>query len=208
MSHRQTDQANSTIWLTLRPSQSQERPLVLGVCYIPQGSHHSVQLNHRPAHIRFESLTARIAQFSSGGHVLVAGDLHARVVQTCKVGAHRHESDHFPLELQLLLTAPTLPAAPPPPQAPTPIWMWDNSQRGPYADALLSGPYATLGRYPSWQLLLEEWKEGIPYLSTTIGTRKQTVPMAQLEQDWAEGVQRIGQREYRGGTGHQSRGVA
>jgi len=27
-------------------------------------------------------------------------------------------------------------------------------------------------------------------LSTTIGTRKQTVPMAQLEQDWAEGVQR------------------
>ncbi|DBA98139.1 TPA: hypothetical protein ACH3X1_014758 [Trebouxia sp. C0004] len=52
------------------------------------------------------------------------------------------------------------------------------------------GRYATLGRYPSWQLLLEEWKEGIPYLSTTIGTRKQTVPMAQLEQDWAEGVQR------------------
>ena len=50
--------------------------------------------------------------------------------------------------------------------------------------------YATLGRYPSWQLLLAEWKEGIPYLSTTIGTRKQTVPMAQLEQDWAEGVQR------------------
>jgi hypothetical protein len=50
--------------------------------------------------------------------------------------------------------------------------------------------YATLGKYPSWQLLLEEWKEGIPYLSTTIGTRKQPVPMAQLEQDWAEGVQR------------------
>ncbi|DBB04014.1 TPA: hypothetical protein ACH3X1_013075 [Trebouxia sp. C0004] len=50
--------------------------------------------------------------------------------------------------------------------------------------------YATLGRYPSWQLLLAEWKEGIPYLSTTIGTRKQTVPMAQLEQDWAEAVQR------------------
>ncbi len=41
-------------------------------------------------------------------------------VQTCRVGAHWHESDHFPLELQLLLTTPTLPAAPPPPQAPTP----------------------------------------------------------------------------------------
>ncbi len=60
-------------------------------------------------------------------------------VQSSKVGAHRHESDHFPLELQLLLTVPTLPTAPPPPPAPTPAWVWDNSQRGPYAHALLSG---------------------------------------------------------------------
>ncbi len=226
ISHWQTDQANSTIWLTLRPSQSQQRPLVLGVCYIPPDSHHSVRLNHRSAQIRFESLAARITQFSSGGHVLLAGDLNARVgaasqpwitelgegisaqlqnsditvnghgrkllrlceeaamvlctgrttgdtpaqpsykarsntepsrldhalvdcglfpaVQTCRVGTHRHESDHFPLELQLLLTAPTLPAASPPPQALTPTWVWDNSQRGPYADALLSGPCQAL----------------------------------------------------------------
>ncbi len=34
--------------------------------------------------------------------------------------------------------------------------------------------YVTLGRYPCWQLLLAEWKEGIPYLSTIIGPRKQT----------------------------------
>ncbi|DBB00981.1 TPA: hypothetical protein ACH3X1_000887 [Trebouxia sp. C0004] len=51
---------------------------------------------------------------------------------------------NFPLELQLLLTAPALPAAPPPPPAPTPTWVWDNSQRGPYAHALLSGPCQTL----------------------------------------------------------------
>ncbi len=65
-------------------------------------------------------------------------------VQSSKVGAHRHESDHFPLELQLLLTVPTLPTAPPPPTAPTPTWVWDNSQRGPYAHALLSGPCQAL----------------------------------------------------------------
>ncbi len=73
ISHWQTDQANSTIWLTLRPSQSQQRPLVLGVCYIPPDSHRSVQLNHRSTQIRFESLAAGIAQLSPEGHVLLAG---------------------------------------------------------------------------------------------------------------------------------------
>jgi len=79
ISHWQTDQANSTIWLTLRPSQSQQRPLVLGVCYIPPDSHHSVQLSQRSAQVRFESLAARIAQLSSEGHVLLAGDFNARI---------------------------------------------------------------------------------------------------------------------------------
>ena len=226
ISHWQIDQAKNTIWLTLKPSQSQQRSLVLGVSYIPPDSHHSVQLSRRSARVRFESLAARIAQLSSEGHVLLAGDFNARVgaasqpwvtelgegisaqlqnsditvnghgrkllclceeaamvlctgriardtpaqpsfrarsntepsrldhalvdcgrfpaVQTCTVGAHRHESDHFPLELHLLLTAPTLPAAPPPPQAPTPTWVWDNSQRGAYARALLSGPCQAL----------------------------------------------------------------
>ena len=48
----QTNQANNTIWLTLKPSQSQQRPLVLGVCYIPRDSHHSVQLSPRSAQVR------------------------------------------------------------------------------------------------------------------------------------------------------------
>ncbi len=34
---------------------------------------------------------------------------------------------------------------------------------------------------------LRNGRRAFPYLSTTIGTCKQTVPMAQLEQDWAEG---------------------
>ena len=226
ISRWQTDQANSTIWLTLKPSQSQQRPLVLGVCYIPPDSHHSVQLSQRSAQVRFESLAAHIAQLNSEGHVLLAGDLNARVgaasqpwvtelgegiaaqlqnndvtvnghgrklmrlceeaamvlctcrtpgdtpaqpsfrahsntepsrldhvlvdcglfpaVQSSRVGAHRHESDHFPLELQLLLTVPTLPTAPPPPPVPTPTWVWDSSQRGPYAHALLSRPCQAL----------------------------------------------------------------
>ena len=226
ISRWQTDQANSTIWLTLKPSQSQQRPLVLGVCYIPPDSHHSVQLSQRSAQVRFESLAAHIAQLNSEGHVLLAGDLNARVgaasqpwitelgegisaqlqnsditvnghgrklmrlceeaamvlctgrtpgdtpaqpsfrarsntepsrldhvlidcglfpaVQFSRVDAHRHESDHFPLELQLLLTVPTLPTAPPPPPAPTPTWVCDSSQRGPYAHALLSGPCQAL----------------------------------------------------------------
>ncbi|DBB09433.1 TPA: hypothetical protein ACH3X3_008001 [Trebouxia sp. C0006] len=142
-----------------------------GVCYIPPDSHHSVQLSQRSAQVRFESLAAHIAQLNLEGHVLLAGDLNARVgaasqpwitelgegisaqlqnsditvnVQSSRVGAHRHESDHFPLELQLLLTVPTLPTAPPPPPAPTPTWVWDSSQRGPYAHALLSGPCQAL----------------------------------------------------------------
>ena len=213
ISRWQTDQANSTIWLTLKPSQSQQRPLVLGVCYIPPDSHHSVQLSQRSAQVRFESLAAHIAQLSSEGHVLLAGDLNARVgaasqpwitelgegfsaqlqnsditvnghgrklmrlcegaamvlctgrtpgdtpaqpsfrarsntepsrldhvlvdcglfpaVQSSRVGAHRHESDHFPLELQLLLTVPTLPTAPPPPPAPTPPGCGTAASGGP-----------------------------------------------------------------------------
>jgi len=61
------------------PCQSQQRPLVLGVCYIPPYSHHSVQLSQRSAQVRFESLAARIAQLTSKEHVLLAGDFDARV---------------------------------------------------------------------------------------------------------------------------------
>ncbi|DBA79759.1 TPA: hypothetical protein ACH3X1_008424 [Trebouxia sp. C0004] len=63
-------------------------------------------------------------------HALVDCGLFS-AVQSCKVGSHRHESHHFPMELHLLLTAPTLPAAQSLPRTPTPTWVWDNSQRGP-----------------------------------------------------------------------------
>jgi len=76
-------------------------------------------------------------------HALVGCGLFP-AVRTCKVGAHRQESDHFPLELQLLLTAPALPVSPPPPQASTPTWVWDGGQRGPYAGALTPEPCQTL----------------------------------------------------------------
>ena len=35
VSHWQTDQANSTIWLTLKPAQSRQQPLTVGVCKNP-----------------------------------------------------------------------------------------------------------------------------------------------------------------------------
>ena len=79
ISHWQTDQANSTIWLTLKPAQSRQQPLTLGVCYISPESHRSTQLGRRSAQVRFESLAAHIAQLSSEGHVLLAGDFNARV---------------------------------------------------------------------------------------------------------------------------------
>ena len=222
-SHWQTDQANSTIWLTLKPAQSRQQPLTLGVCYMPPESHRSAQLSRRSAHVRFESLAAHIAQLSSGGHILLAGDFNARVgaaaqpwvtdlsddasaqlqnsdstvnghgrkllhlcdetamvlctgrtpgdqpsfkarsdttascldhalvdcglfasVQACCIGSHRQESDHFPLELGLLLTVPASPASLPSAQTSIPNWIWDGNQRGPYAGALASGPCQTL----------------------------------------------------------------
>jgi len=76
-------------------------------------------------------------------HALVGCGLFP-AVRTCKVGTHRQESDHFPLELQQLLTAPAHPVSPPPPQASTPTWVWDGGQRGPYAGALMSEPCQTL----------------------------------------------------------------
>ena len=222
----QTDQANDTIWLTLKPAQSRQQPLTLGVCYIPPESHRSAQLSRRSAQVRFESLAAHIAQLSSGGHVLLAGDFSARVcaatqpwitdlsddasaqvlnsdstvkghgrkllqlceeaamvlctgrtvgdtpaqpsfkarsntaasrldhalvdcglfasIQSCCIGSRRHESGHFPLELRLLLTAPASLASLPSAQSSIPSWVWDNSQRGPYASALASGPCQSL----------------------------------------------------------------
>ena len=76
-------------------------------------------------------------------HVLVDCGLFP-AVQSSRVGAHRHESDHFPLELQLLLTVPTLPTAPPPLPAPTPTWVWDSrSSRSSIVISLSLSPSLT-----------------------------------------------------------------
>ena len=56
--------------------------------------------------------------------------------------------------------------------------------------------FPTLGVYPSWQLLLKEWKERIPFLTTTVGTSKQTVPMERPQEDLAEGVQKEKSSSY------------
>ena len=76
-------------------------------------------------------------------HALVDCGLFASV-QACCIGSHRQESDHFPLELRLLLTVPAPPASLTPAQASIPNWVWDSSRRGPYASALASGPCQTL----------------------------------------------------------------
>ena len=223
VSHWQTDEENSTIWLTLKPAQSRQQPLTVGVCYIPPESHRSAQLSRRSAQVRSESLAAHIAQLSSGGHVLLAGDCNARVGAAAQpwitdlsddasaqlqnsdstVNSHGRKllhlceetamvlctgrtpgdapaqpsskhaetlqppawtmllwtvaclppsspaalpltSDHFPLELRLLLTAPASPASLSSAQASIPSWVWDSSQRGPYASALASGPCQSL----------------------------------------------------------------
>lgn len=49
--------------------------------------------------------------------------------------------------------------------------------------------YPSLSDYPpDWSVLLSEWQNGIPYMDIM----KRTVPMAQLEQDLAEGKQVTG----------------
>ncbi|KAL3132237.1 hypothetical protein ABBQ32_008825 [Trebouxia sp. C0010 RCD-2024] len=53
-SHWQTDQANNTIWLTLKPTQSRQQSLTLGFCYVPPESSRSAQLSCRSATIRFD----------------------------------------------------------------------------------------------------------------------------------------------------------
>ena len=76
-------------------------------------------------------------------HVLVDCNLfHA--IQSCGVGPVRPESDHLPLELQLLLDAPTSLASAPPPSGLNPAWTWDGAQQEVYACALQAGPCQAL----------------------------------------------------------------
>ena len=226
ISHWQTDQTNSTIWLTLKPTQSQQQPLTLGVCYVPPESSRSAQLSCRSATVRFDSLAEHLSDATASGHVLLAGDFNARVgnasqpwitemgsdipaqlqnsdhttnshgrkllrlcedtamvlctgrtpsdmpagasfkarsnthpsrldhvlvdcglfpaVQSCGVGLARPDSDHLPLEMRLVLSAPPAPASAPPPSPLRPAWKWDGAQREPYAHALQAEPCQAL----------------------------------------------------------------
>ena len=49
---------------------------------------------------------------------------------------------------------------------------------------IMSCRWATLGKYPTWELLMREWIDGIRYAAGN----KQTVPMEQLERELQKGV--------------------
>ena len=76
VSHWQTDQANSTIWLTPQArtvsATASNRWGLLHTPRVPPFCTAQPQSG-------FESLAAHIAQLSSGGHVLLAGDFNVRV---------------------------------------------------------------------------------------------------------------------------------
>lgn len=83
-SHSRLVQANSAIWLTVKPAHSQQ-PLTLGIWYVPPASHRSAQRNSAQA--SFDSMAAHLPDASArtgwglqgqGGSVL-AGDFKARV---------------------------------------------------------------------------------------------------------------------------------
>ena len=61
-----------------------------------------------PAQPRFRA--RRNTAASRLDHALVDCGLFASI-QACCIASHRQESDHFPLELRLLLTAPASPAS-------------------------------------------------------------------------------------------------
>ena len=81
VSRLQTDQANSTIWLTLEPAQSRQQPPTLGACYT------SPIILHSSAAGQVESLAAHVAQLSSNGNFLLTGDSHARVAWQLSPGS-------------------------------------------------------------------------------------------------------------------------
>ena len=79
VSHAYTDQANNTIWLTLKPQHAQQPMLTVGVCYVPPASNRSPQLRRRSAQLRFDSIAEHVSAASAHSQVLLAGDFNARV---------------------------------------------------------------------------------------------------------------------------------
>ena len=82
----QLDRQNGTIWLTLKPTQSQQTPLTLGVCYPHPASFRSAQLRSKSAQARYDSLAAQLSDASADGHVLLAGDFNAGWAATHNLG--------------------------------------------------------------------------------------------------------------------------
>jgi len=79
ITHWDADQANCVIWLTLRPSHTDQPATTIGVCYVPPETTLASQPDGRSAHLRFQALTERLLVATAQGHAVLAGDFNARV---------------------------------------------------------------------------------------------------------------------------------
>ncbi|DBA81924.1 TPA: hypothetical protein ACH3X1_007637 [Trebouxia sp. C0004] len=79
ITHWDADQANCVIWLTLRPSHTNQRATTIGVCYVPPETTLASQPDGRSAQLRFHAPTERLLVATAQGHAVLAGDFNARV---------------------------------------------------------------------------------------------------------------------------------
>ncbi len=79
ITHCDADQANCVIWLTLRPSHTNQHATTIGVCYVPPETTLASQPDGRSAQLRFQALTERLLVATAQGHAVLAGDFNARV---------------------------------------------------------------------------------------------------------------------------------
>ncbi len=79
ITHCDADQANCAIWLTLRPSHTNQHATTIGVCYVPPETTLASQPDGRSAQLRFQALTERLLVATALGHAVLAGDFNARV---------------------------------------------------------------------------------------------------------------------------------
>ncbi len=79
ITHYDADQANCVIWLTLRPSHTNQHATTIGVCYVPPETTLASQPDGRSAQLRFQALTERLLVATAQGHAVLAGDFNARV---------------------------------------------------------------------------------------------------------------------------------
>ncbi|DBA87835.1 TPA: hypothetical protein ACH3X1_004832 [Trebouxia sp. C0004] len=79
ITHWDADLANCVIWLTLRPSHTNQRATTIGMCYVPPETTLASQPDGRSAQLRFHALTERLLVATAQGHAVLAGDFNARV---------------------------------------------------------------------------------------------------------------------------------